>query len=393
MPLKNALLSSIAISAAGVLTAANITWDGDTNVNWSSGGNWTDGSKPSQDDIAVFDDPSAVANMPEAQNQNGERVNGILFNQAGWTIGADEDGYAELRTTGATLVSNGVGVNTITKLKTQVDSTLTVGDGNVLVVQSSSGNLKFTDHYGTGTFITFTSYNTFPIIHSGTFILNADITNNNSSFSRDILSGSVLGGSGSIQQTNGTTSSGYTFHSGSTFAPGLTGPTDTTADTFTLYMDRNDGFRDNHYNMATGSTFAVSVFADGASDSLHVTGTSTDTGAGRSYVELNINSGVTLALEGDAANGVAYTVALFDGAGTFNGEFDTITLNGIALTEGEDYSIAYTTHDAFAAGTGSIEVTLTIPEPQTYAMVILVGLAVIGLQIRRRQTYPRFTTD
>ncbi|GHC67383.1 beta strand repeat-containing protein [Roseibacillus persicicus] len=73
---------------AGSLSAASISWDGDTSTDFASDANWVGNLAPSDDlltDTAVFSGP-VTANQPELSL--GDRsVFGLDFQSGGWTLG------------------------------------------------------------------------------------------------------------------------------------------------------------------------------------------------------------------------------------------------------------------------------------------------------------------
>ena len=381
----------LALSGIGLTHAQNIsTWDGDISGAWATAGNWANAATPGAGGTAIFNSP-AVPNQPEAQNSNGERVKHLIFNDAGWTIGADADGYVQMRnvtgvTTSATITSNGSGTNTITRLGTNVATAITTGAGNTLVIQQSQagGALNLESKGGAGKLVieaTSGGVDNLPDITAGTLILNSTSLAATIQ-TRTVSGGAVLGGTGVLNHQRNYT---YQFLDGSTLAPGALGEGDLSAGTFSFRADTSINVLSTvTVNMQSGSEVAIDIFNDGSSDKILLAGVQSNP---KTVVVMNLESNVTLALTGTPVYNTAYTVVEFTGAGQNNatyGAVGAVTLNGNLLTQGVDYTMTYTDHTAFDPGTGSISVTLLmVPEPTAAG---LVSAALGLLVVRRRRT-------
>jgi len=381
-------LAAIVCASTSLVTPAyaqyTTQWEGDVDTNMNTPGNWNNGDI-GREAAAVFDDPSAVTfqpDIPTGAPNNRAEVNSLTFNQAGWNITTDGTTHVVFWNQGGTpfLTSNGAGTNTIGGIRTAnpID-TVTTGAGNTLEIGYSNGALTMATKAGDGTFVlgSGVALNNLPDVNAGTLIYNGSSTWNDSN-DRTIASGSVLGGNGGIGHFRQTVN--YNFVSTATLAPGEQGLLDSSAGTLSFFTTPGSGPTPHvNVNLLTGSSLAIDIFADGSSDKLSFGGTKAS-----SDTMLNISTGVSLDLFGTAA-ATTYTIAEFTDAGEYtsgNGTFSTITLNGVELTEGVDYTVAYNEHIAFDPGSGSIEVTL-VPEPQTYALVA--GGLILGLAILRRR--------
>lgn len=378
------LCVSCSIATNAFAQSYTTTWEGDSSSNMNDGANWDNGNI-GREATTVFDDPSTATfqpDIPTGAPNNRAEVNALVFNQAGWNITTDGTTHVAIWNNGGSpyITSNGTGTNVIGSVRTVSPVSVTTGTGNTLIIQSNStGSMNYTTKDGAGAFVVNGDMGQIPDVNAGSLFINGTMYHHGNDVDT-VASGATLGGSGSISENNSHT---IEFQSGSTFAPGMSTPDDATADTFTMRNDRQlaSGERNYDMNLLSGSSMRIGIFDDGSSDLFYITGDANSS----SRAQLSIDSGVILALEGDAASGVPYTIVTADLAGTFTGEFDSVTLNGIALSESE-YSTVYTAHNAQAPGTGSIVITLdVVPEPQTYVLVGLTGLAVIGLRLRRRR--------
>lgn len=372
----------ITIFSCYPLSALVYTWEGDVSTSWGSAGNWDlNSGSPNRDDDVIFDTPGTFD--PDITGTKNEALT-VTFNQAGNSV-FNSGGTSILQLWGDQITSNGAGLNFIERLATRKGTTFDIGAGNILQlgpsVDSQTSGLQVTAKNGPGTLLAYAASSAFPDINAGSYILNGSHTSGGFGTTRTVADGALFGGTAVVWEDN---SADYIWNSGATLAPGASGIGDEAAGVLTFKQDRETGFRDFEIFMEAGSVLAIDVFADGTSDSVHFTGLST-----LSQARLDIADGVTLALNGTPAN-ATYTIATFDGAGTFSGEFQTITLAGVELTEGVDYNMTYTPHPAFDPGTGSIAIELmTIPEPRAFALMAGLAALGIGLHVRRKRgQYP-----
>ena len=147
----------VLLTMSGTLAAATVTWDGDTNANWSTLDNWDTGSLPGATtvDIAVFDDPALVTFQPTLdvdQPSGTGSIQRVDFLNAGWTLGGSAVLTIDINnaTPNRGISSAGVGTNTINAdvvLFRDNSSTavLDVSDDNILItngtISQTNGNI------------------------------------------------------------------------------------------------------------------------------------------------------------------------------------------------------------------------------------------------------------
>lgn len=380
-------LFSIGCATASLLNAQS-TWTGDTSSQWLNSGNWSPATIPTEADAVIFDDPGAVANMPNTDDGGPQRdVLSATFNQAGWTISGGD--RLALFGTGTPLSSSGAGVN-------RIDAPITVSSqagpidfyvnaGNTLVFGSStafgSGNPQI-NKTGAGTWVIDSGANLGFVqnsdINGGTLLINGAYQNNDFGHTLSINSGAVLGGTGSFSTTN---RSNYDINSGGALNPGGDGTFGSQIGTLTFDNTRASGDRDTTITLRTGSTFIVDLDAS-TSDLLLLEKSVSNPD---SIVVLDIETNVELALFG-APSTNTYNIVNVAGLDTvYNGSsFTSVTLNGLPLVDGVDYTIDYTSKLATDPGMGGIAINITVPEPSHVAVGL--GLAALGsVLLRNRQ--------
>jgi fibronectin-binding autotransporter adhesin len=163
IPMKNSrILTALALTAILLAWASpthaqtSITWNGGTDTNFATAGNWVGGIAPTSSltaNIGVFSG-TPTANQPWVNAARS--INGLNFASAGWALSGPAN-TTNLSVGGGGILSSGSGTNTISaRISLGADQTWAAASGNTLVfngplITGSGNNLTLGSSGNTGT--------------------------------------------------------------------------------------------------------------------------------------------------------------------------------------------------------------------------------------------------
>ena len=309
------------VCGAGALAATD-TWDGDTDINWDTGGNWADGTAPAAADDAVIDTSTAGLFQPTITGGDAPSLGTLTFDDTG-------DGAITITITDDTLTVT-TGVSVLESAGTT--QTINGGDGggdDVFILGDAVG--------GTGATIT---------INSGSdLLLGGNLSTRLVGSHLTVTGGNDLTINGTVDDVGGTY--GIIKNGGGVLSLNA----DNTTAGFAGGVTLNAGTLSAGDNDALG-TGALTV---GGNTALHIANGVNLTAAGG----VAIGAGNTLALDVD--NGETGAIAgVVSGAGAINiTDTGTFTLAGAnTFSGGTTLSSAATVNvgNSSALGTGGVDV-------------------------------------
>ncbi|MEN6498121.1 MAG: autotransporter-associated beta strand repeat-containing protein [Thermoguttaceae bacterium] len=126
---------AVSLLLAGRLSAATVTWDGDTSSDFEAGANWVGNSAPANNNTADTATFGTIGTSTQPALSTSRSVLGTNFTVAGWTL----SGPHTLTLGSGGIDSAGSGTNSVTTsgLVLSANSTWTVGADNRLSVNSN----------------------------------------------------------------------------------------------------------------------------------------------------------------------------------------------------------------------------------------------------------------
>ncbi len=184
------------------VTLLSPTWNGaGANNNWSTGGNWSRGVKPTTEEDVVFSGSTRQSNVNDL---SGLSINSLQLATAGFSLSGNPFTVVSAITnvTGDSTVGNSVTLGGAVSVRTTA-GTLTLGgdvDGTGSLTKTGNGTLQLT---GANTYTGATTVST------GTLLINGSL---DAASAVSIAAAATLGGSGTV---NGTVSVSGTLSPGS----------------------------------------------------------------------------------------------------------------------------------------------------------------------------------
>ncbi len=366
--------------------AADFTWTGAADNDWTNQANWNDGisgAPSTYEDWAIFPNSAPATTVVIPSNTTIE--SNVQFDTGGWEIaGSNLNSILKLRSNSGApttpLISNGSGINTITT-RTWVDlnSDFNVGSGNTLVFDSVFNDNSLTQT-GDGTMIVNGTYSSgtsgIGSEGGGLTLVNTTFTTNRQRPFAD--AGGTLGGNGTIVM-NVTSAGNFQVRIGNssaaTLAPGGNGTTEGGDAIGTLTVDFTSNLNGGGVvTIYDDSSLAIDLASPSSHDVLAIVGSGTANDD--AYISLTGSNQILELFGPDTPIAGDYTIVTQANLGNLAdyGQFESIFYNDVDVTLDDMYSLAYNLND----------ITLTIvPEPSVYAL--LGGMAMLGFVCLHRR--------
>jgi autotransporter-associated beta strand protein len=356
---------ALTICAFGVIAspmwAADITWDGSDNNQWSQKNNWTPNNNPTTADTAIFATKGSIVNP--LLNNNTASVLGVDFTgTGGWTITSSNQANNLLTVGTGGIDQSGSGLNTVAAgVALAASGTWTVSSGTLSITGNITGSSAFgLTKAGAGT-LTVSGSNAYlgaTTVSAGTFFIDGNQT---------AATGAVNVNAGTLGGDGGTIGGATTIANLATLAPGKNGA-------------------------ANVLTFASSLNFSGTDSKVVFDIAGTNRGVGGGYDAINTTGlltyggDMTLNITSVIADGTTFD--LFALSGGQAGTFDSIAFSGGIYTsswanqgggiwKAADSGKFFTFNEA----TGDLTV---VPEPASVALFV-VGAFFVMMRIRRQK--------
>ncbi len=359
----------LAIVSTIHLQAADFTWTGAADANWSNPENWdgTENDYPRNTDKAIFAGDAGTFTQPFADS-GIQSLTRVVFDvqSGGWTFG----GTNELRLRGGSSFAGGVTtVNGPWRFDERTN--FSIADGSVLLLNGNFNNAQRMNVRTGGTMVVSQDATQSTVDQEGlrifdgsTALLNINLVSNRTISQSDYWvehEGSTLGGTGGI--TFSETSRGLTIANGGRLSPGGNGTYGAQIGTFDVATNNTA------VTFASGASLLIDLGAT-AGDNDRVTVTASGSEGG--YLDLTAG-GAVLELFGSVNQAVGdYTIATFNNPDNVAyGTFGTYLFNGDPLDSEFGFVSYYDESIVFTV----------IPEPGT---LLLLGVGGLLLLKRRR---------